>query len=165
MSGKSHEEMVRELYEIEQIKRVKHRNMRLLDLKRWEDMALTFSENARTAWVDGEIVLEGRDAIMDFLKATPFAVGNVAITVHQASAPEIELISPTHAKGTWRLYNPMYFRDGNRSALLLAFYHDEYEKQENGEWLISFTSHEYILDESFDRADLASLVASRVHDF
>ena len=162
---KTQEEMVRELYEIEQIKKVKLRNMRMLDLKRWDDMALTFTENCRTGWVDGEIALEGRDAIMDFLRSTPFAQGEVAITVHQASAPEIELLSPARARGTWRLYNPMFFRDGNRSALLLAFYHDEYEKQQNGQWLISYTSHEYILDESFDRADLPSLVAARVHEF
>ncbi len=109
MSGKSHEEMVRELYEIEQIKRVKHRNMRLLDLKRWDEMAETFAEDATTSWVDGKLGFEGRAQIMEFLKKTPLAAGKTAT-------------------GTWRLYNPLWWRHTDPGYLLLAFYHDTYVK-------------------------------------
>ena len=164
MADSELEKMVRELYEIEQIKRLKWRNMRCLDLKRWDEMAETFAPHCTTGWADGKLAFEGRDAIMAFLKTTPFAVGEVAITVHQATSPEIELTGATTARGTWRLYNPVWFRDGNRGYRLLAFYHDEYQKID-GEWKISYTSHEYILEESFDRADLPSLDASAVHSF
>jgi len=165
MPEKTTDEMVRELYAIEQIKRVKLRNMRALDLKNWDEMAETFTEDATTAWVDGEISLAGRDAIMEFLKTTPFATGNVAITVHQAAGAEIELTSETTARGTWRLYNPVWFRDFGRNALLLAFYHDEYRREEDGEWRISFTSHEHIWEESYDRGDLPSIDVSAQHAF
>jgi len=164
MAEKTTDQMVRELYAIEQIKRLKARNLRCLDLKRWDEMGETFAENCTTSWVDGKLRYEGRDAIMEFLKKTPFAVGEVAITVHQPASAEIEITSETTAKGTWRLYNPVWFRHTGHSYMLLAFYHDEYEKID-GEWKISHTGHEYVLEESFDRKDVSSLKAHTVHAF
>lgn len=164
MAEKTTEQMVRELYDIEQIKRLKARNLRCLDLKRWDEMGETFAEHCTTSWVDGKLRYEGRDAIMAFLKKTPFAVGEVAITVHQPASAEIEITSETTAKGIWRLYNPVWFRHTDQSYLLLAFYHDEYEKID-GEWKISHTGHEYVLEEFFDRKDVPSLKANTVHPF
>lgn len=164
MAEKTTDQMVRELYAIEQIKRLKARNLRCLDLKKWDEMGETFAENCTTSWVDGKLRYEGRDAIMEFLKKTPFAVGEVAITVHQPASAEIEITSETTAKGTWRLYNPVWFRHTGHSYMLLAFYHDEYEKID-GEWKISHTGHEYVLEESFDRKDVSSLKAHTVHAF
>jgi hypothetical protein len=164
MAEKTTDQMVRELYAIEQIKRLKARNLRCLDLKRWDEMGETFAENCTTSWVDGKLRYEGRDAIMEFLKKTPFAVGEVAITVHQPASAEIEITSETTAKGIWRLYNPVWFRHTGHSYMLLAFYHDEYEKID-GEWKISHTGHEYVLEESFDRKDVSSLKAHTVHAF
>jgi hypothetical protein len=164
MAEKTTEQLVRELYDIEQIKRLKARNLRHLDLKQWEEMAKTFAPHCTTRWVDGKLCFEGREAIMEFLKKTPFAVGEVAITVHQPASPEIEITSETTAKGTWRLYNPVIFRHTNHSYLLLAFYHDEYEVVD-GEWKIAHTGHEYVLEEFYDRTDIASLRANTVHPF
>jgi hypothetical protein len=164
MSEKTTDQMVRELYAIEQIKQLKARNLRHLDLKQWDEMAETFAPNCTTRWVDGKLCFEGREAIMEFMKKTPFAVGEVAITVHQPASAEIEITGETTAKGTWRLYNPVIFRHTNHSYLLLAFYHDEYEKID-GEWKISHTGHEYLLEEAFDRKDVASLKAHTVHPF
>lgn len=167
MAEKTSEQMLRELYDIEQIKRLKARNLRHLDLKQWDEMAKTFAPGCTTNWVDGKLRFQGRDAIMAFLKKTPFAVGvvdEVAITVHQPASPEIEITSETTAKGTWRLYNPVIFRHTSHSYLLLAFYHDEYEKID-GEWLISHTGHEYLIEEAFDREDVASLKAHTLHPF
>lgn len=164
MAEKSLEAMVRELHDIEQIKKLKARNLRCLDLKRWDEMAETFAEDCTTSWVDGKLRFEGREAIMEFLKKTPFAVGEVAITVHQPASAEIEITGEGTARGTWRLYNPVWFRHTGHSYLLLAFYHDEYRKVD-GEWKISHTGHEYVLEEAFDRKDVPSLRANKVHDF
>lgn len=164
MAEKTTEQMVRELYDIEQIKQLKARNLRHLDLKQWDEMAETFAPNCTTSWVDGKLRYEGRAAIMDFLKKTPFAVGEVAITIHQPASAEIEITGETTAKGTWRLYNPVFFRHTDHSYMLLAFYHDEYGKID-GQWKISHTGHEYLLEEFFDRKDIASLKANTVHSF
>ncbi len=158
------ETMVRELYEIEQIKKLKYKNLRLLDLKRWDEMGETFAEDATTSWVDGKLVFEGRVAIMEFLKKTPLAAGKSAIGVHQPAAGEIELTSETTARGTWRLYNPLWWRHSDQGYLLLAFYHDTYVKV-NGEWKIQSTGHEYILEEFWDRADIPSLKVNAQHDY
>ena len=149
------ETMIRETFDREQIRQIKYKNMRHLDLKQWDEMAETFTEDAKTGWLDGQIALDGRKAIMDFLQNTPFADGDSVITVHQCTAMEIEFVAPDHAKATSRLYNPMLFKQMNQLHLLLAFYHDEFKLHE-GEWLISHTGHEYILDETFRWEDVAS---------
>ena len=164
MSEKTTDQMVRELYAVEQIKQLKARNLRHLDLKQWDEMAETFAPNCTTRWVDGKLCFEGREAIMEFMKKTPFAVGEVAITVHQPASAEIEITGETTAKGTWRLYNPVIFRHTNHSYLLLAFYHDEF-KRVDGEWKISFSGHEYIYDDTFGLEDLPSHQVLYAHPF
>ena len=99
MAEKTTDQMVRELYAIEQIKRLKALNLRCLDLKKWDEMGETFAEHCTTSWVDGKLRYEGREAIMEFLKKTPFAVGEVAITVHQPASAEIEITSRTASAG------------------------------------------------------------------
>ena len=158
------ETMVRENWDREQIRQIKYKNMRHLDLKEWDEMAETFTEDATTAWLDGQISCSGRAEIMDFLKGTPFNVGDSVITVHQCAAMEIEFLTPDHARTVSRLYNPMWFRDGDQLHLLLAFYHDEY-KRVNGEWKISHSGHEYIYDDTFTRTDLSSHQVLYSHPF
>ena len=158
------ETMIRETFDREQIRQIKYKNMRHLDLKQWDEMAETFTEDAKTGWLDGQIALDGRKAIMDFLQNTPFADGDSVITVHQCTAMEIEFVAPDHAKATSRLYNPMLFKQMNQLHLLLAFYHDEF-KRVNGEWKISYSGHEYIYDDTFELGDLPSHQVRYAHPF
>ncbi|MCH2169233.1 nuclear transport factor 2 family protein [Myxococcota bacterium] len=158
------ETMIRENWDREEIRRVKYKNMRHLDLKEWDEMAETFTEDATTAWLDGQVSLSGREAIMEFLRSTPFAEGDSVITVHQCAAMEIDFVTPDHAKTTSRLYNPMWFRPDDQLHLLLAFYHDEF-KRVNGQWKISHTGHEYIYDDTFTRSDLPSHQVLYSHPF
>ncbi|NRA07874.1 MAG: nuclear transport factor 2 family protein [Myxococcales bacterium] len=163
-SGSDSERMLRELYDREQIRQIKYRNMRHLDLKQWDEMAETFTKDATTAWLDGQISLSGRDAIMDFLRGTPFADGDSVITVHQCAAMEIDFVTPDHAKASSRLYNPMWFRGDDQLHLLLAFYHDEFRRVDD-EWKISHSGHEYIYDDTFTRSDLPSHEVLYSHPF
>ena len=158
------ETMIRENWDREQIRQVKYKNLRHLDLKQWDEMAETFTVDATTGWLDGKVALDGRDAIMEFLKNTPFADGDSVITVHQCASMEIEFVTKAHAKTTSRLYNPMLFKQGNQMHLLLAFYHDEF-KRVGGEWKISYTGHEYIYDDNFGLDDLPSHKVLYTHPF
>jgi hypothetical protein len=165
MSGYPDQEtMIRENWDRERIRQLKYKNLRHLDLKQWDEMAKTFSADATTGWLDGKIVLNGRDAIMAFLEATPFADGDSVITVHQCASMEIEFLSEEHAKATSRLYNPMLFKQDSQLHLLLAFYHDEF-KRVDGEWRISFSGHEYIYDDTFGLEDLPSHQVLYSHPF
>lgn len=157
--------MVRELYAREQIRQVKWKNLRCLDTKRWDEMAATFHPDCTTSWLDGQISLEGRDTIMDFLKKTPFAKAtDPVVTVHAAECIEIDFLTLEHARAVSRLYNPMWNPDLDLSQRLLAFYHDEF-KLYQGEWLISHTGHEYILDETFRWEDIASHQTQYKHPY
>lgn len=149
------ETMARQLWDIEQIKQLKYRNLRFLDQKRWDDMAETFAEDVSTSWVNGTLRLEGRKAVMDFLRGTDFAKGDLVITTHQASTPEIEITGEGTATGIWRLYNPMSNRRRQNSYRLLSFYHDTYQRI-GGAWKIRTSGHEYLHEEVFDWKDVPS---------
>jgi hypothetical protein len=150
------EALVRELYAREQIRQVKWKNLRCLDTKRWDEMATTYHPDCTTSWLDGRLVLEGRDAIMAFLRKTPFArTVDPWVTVHAAECIEIDFVTSEHARSVSRLYNPMWSPDADLSLRLLAFYHDEFRLLD-GKWLISHTGHEYILDEAFGWKDVPS---------
>jgi hypothetical protein len=149
------EAMVRELWDREQIRQVKYRNMRHLDLKQWDEMAQTFTEDCTTSWVNGQIALRGRDAIMQFLRSTDFARGDLVVHVHQVAAMEIEFTGPDEARAVSRLYNPMHHREADLRHLLLAFYHDRFRRQD-GQWKICHTGHEHLLEEMHEWRDIPS---------
>lgn len=149
------ESMVRELWDREQIRDLKYRNLRLLDLKDWDAMAETFAPDATTSWVNGEIRLSGREAIMDFLRSTDFAKGDLVTHVHQCSAMEITFSAPDRARSVSRLYNPMHNREVDNGYLLLSFYHDEFVRR-GGRWSISHSGHQHLMEEVLDWRDVPS---------
>ena len=138
------------LVHIEAIKRLKARYARALDTKDWDLLATLFALNARSAYSDGLLAFEGRDAIIEFLEG---ALGTTDIVhMHQVHSPEIEITSDATARGTW------YFEDtvinttastehslGRTVLTGTGIYHDEYERVD-GEWLISVTGYERIFE-------------------
>jgi len=127
-----------ELREIEAIKRLKYRYMRCLDQKRWAELGECFTDDARTSYGDGKYAFAGREAILGFLVA---AMGRPSfLSSHRVHHPEIDLVSPTSARGTWALEDLVL--DPERAVLIrgAAFYSDEYAKQD-GRWLIAFTGY------------------------
>ena len=119
-----------DLGEIEAIKRLKYKYFRTLDLKKWDEMAECFTEDAKTSYSAGKYSFEGRDTIMGFLKQ---GLGTDRISMHQGHHPEIELTSDTTATGRWALQDYVIDLKRNTSLFGAAFYEDEYVKV-NGEW-------------------------------
>jgi hypothetical protein len=144
------------LEDIEAIKRLKYKYLRCLDTKQWDEMATTFAPDATTDYSDGELKFSGRDAIMQFLKTSAMAGPSGLIGVHQVHHPEIELTSPTTAKGTWALYNYLLHKTEQTGLRLCAYYHDEYVKA-GGQWLIKKTGYRRIFEETWDRKDTPSI--------
>ena len=79
-----------DLATIEEIRQVKYRYLRCVDLKLWDELAAVFTPDATVDYgtqVYGKpLKLDGRDAIVGFLRKN---LGPTMITVHRAGQPEI----------------------------------------------------------------------------
>lgn len=142
-----------DLVALEEIRRVKFRYLRCLDLKRWDEMAETLTADARARYGTpsyGEpLQFDGRDAILEFMRT---AVGPGIITVHFAGQPEIDLDGDT-ATGTWLLQDKVIVPEHRVVIEGAAFYEDTY-RRENGTWLISDTGYDRLYESMTSLADL-----------
>lgn len=145
---------LRELVEVEAIKRLKYKYLRCIDQKRWDELAETFTPDATSAYGDGKLSFQGRDAILDFLRKAMSAPS--FHSAHHVHHPEIELTSETTARGTWALEDTVIEKDAGWTLRGAAFYADEYEKRD-GRWLIRHTGYTRIYEESQLRQDTPSL--------
>jgi anti-sigma factor ChrR (cupin superfamily) len=129
---------------IEDITRLMARRIRAMDSKDW---ALYDTCHAADATLDsfGTLpdrhkpagsVARGKDEILAMIRKV--VDGAVKLTtVHHAHMPEIEITSPTTAKGIWAMEDLLWWRNGDATEHLRGFghYHETYEKIA-GEWLI-----------------------------
>jgi len=91
-----------ELFEIEEIKKLKARYFRLMDKKQWDEWREVFTEDAILQHgPNSEDKFEGREQIVGQLSQI---LAN-AVTVHHGHMPEIELTSETTATGTWAMFD------------------------------------------------------------
>ena len=130
-------EKIRILYDMEAIKKVKREYWWCVDEKRMDDLVNCFTEDAVADYAI-DMLLEGRDAIIKFLKDTVASEELDAIPIHQGFDPVIEITSETTATARWRLYNYMFFQKVKTTIIMWSVYHDEYSKV-NGKWKIKTT--------------------------
>jgi uncharacterized protein (TIGR02246 family) len=147
-----------DLVELEEIKRLKYRYLRLIDTKEWDELATLFLPDATATYSDGKYSFEGRDAIMGFL-SDAMASTNM-LTSHKVHHPEIELLSPGSARAVWALDDVVVHLDYNITIRGAAFYTDEYVKVD-GEWKIKHTGYERIYEEMQPRAEDIKLTAKK----
>jgi hypothetical protein len=129
------------LIEIEQIKQLKARYFRCMDTKDWDGFASVFSSAAvmdmsgemRDGATEGEGVVRGNTQIAAFVRGAVDAVE----TVHHGHMPEIEITSPTSARGVWAMEDKLRWPEGSPLHAMHGYghYHETYEK-EAGEWRI-----------------------------
>ncbi|OBI70997.1 nuclear transport factor 2 family protein [Mycobacterium sp. E740] len=118
-----------DLVEIEAIKQLKARYCRFLDTKDWAAWRALFADDfvSDTSPAGGKVI-EGAD---EFVAFTRKSLRNQP-TVHQVHAPEIELTSPTTARGVWGLEDVVRFGPGV-NLRGYGHYHETYEKLD-GQW-------------------------------
>ena len=138
---------IRRLIAIEDIKQLKARYFRGMDLKDRGLLESIFTKDAiadyRGATTDRrtgeavvaatETVIEGRDAIVGLM----IGAGKIANTVHHGSIPEIDIVDERHATGIWPMTDRLLFDGGSPAQELIGYghYYEDYE-QVDGSWKI-----------------------------
>jgi hypothetical protein len=126
-----------DLIALEEIRRLKHRYLRSVDSKHWDELAATLTPDATAHYDSAEPVrLTGRDELVGFLRRQ---LGPAVITTHSVGQPEID-IDGAAATGTWAMRDTLIMTKYQLVLQGAGFYEDRYARGEDGAWRISHTS-------------------------
>jgi SnoaL-like domain len=146
-----------DLAALEEIRRVKYRYLRCVDLKLWDEIGDVFTPGATASYgtpaMGKPLDLAGRDEIVGFLRQN---LGPGITTVHFASQPEIDIDGST-ATGTWAFEDTVIATEYRVVIKGAAFYEDRYALGEDGRWRISHTGYVRTYESSMSLDDLPSL--------
>lgn len=140
--------------DLEQIRQLKYRYLRSLDLKRWDEFAGCFVPDATGDYAG--LTFDDREALVAFMREH---MGAELISMHQAHHPEIEL-DGDRATGTWYLQDRVLVPGQHLVLEGAAFYRDRYVRTPSG-WRIAHTGYERTYEITFSTADLASFRVRR----
>jgi hypothetical protein len=122
---------IQRLLDIEEIQQLMGRYCRCLDLKLWDELGETFSEDVAFDIPATGVKLAGRKAVVELLRG----VLPKAVTVHHAHMPEIEVDGDT-ACGVWAICD-MVDRTGEGGSIKRGYSHcrEQYVRVD-GSWRI-----------------------------
>ena len=147
---------VEELRAIEEIRQVKYRYLRCVDLKLWDEIGDTFTPDATVDYgtmVYGKpLKISGRDRIVEFFRTK---LGPDIITVHSAGQPEIT-VDGSEARGTWSFQDTVIATEHRVVITGAAFYRDRHERGEDGRWRIAHTGYVRTYEAMMSLDDLPS---------
>ncbi len=144
-----------DLVALEDIKQLKYRYLRTLDLKRWDDFAALFVPEATGDYGPG-LVFGDREALVGYMREN---LGPAVITMHHCHHPEIS-VAGDEARGTWYLQDTVLVPDAGIVLEGAAFYDDRYLRGPHG-WRIAHTGYRRTYELTHSTADLASLRITR----
>lgn len=136
---------IERLVAIEEIKKLVARRIRLMDTKNWDEYPATHTPDAtldsfgnlpgnlQPSSVQGRGVAAGRAAVTAAVRK----VVDPLVTAHYAHMPEIEVTSPTTARGVWAMEDRLWWQNGGKVEALHGYghYHETYERID-GAWMI-----------------------------
>ena len=146
-----------DLVAIEEIRRLKYRYLRCVDLKLWDELGDTLTPDATTdygtlAYGGKPLRLSGREEIVAFMRGN---LGPGITTVHFASQPEIDVDGAT-ASGTWCFEDTVIATEHRFVIKGSAFYEDRYARGEDGRWRIAHTGYVRTYEATLSLDDLPS---------
>jgi len=146
-----------DLAAVEEIRRLKYRYLRCVDLKLWDDIAEVFTPDATvdygTRALGAPVRLTGRDEIVSFLRDS---LGPGIITTHFASQPEID-VDGAAASGTWSFEDTVIATEYRVLIKGAAFYEDRYARGGDGRWRIAHTGYVRTYEVMMSLDDVPSL--------
>lgn len=150
-------ETLQDLLDLHAIERLKHRYLRCLDQKAWDELRTCFTADAQASYGGGAKELDGVDAIMGFLEESMGSTG--MLTSHRCTQPEIDLLGSDEAVGTWALEDVVIHQDFGVTIHGASFYEDRYVRV-GGEWKIAATGYKRTYEEIWPRASVEGLKIS-----
>ncbi|MFI0406090.1 nuclear transport factor 2 family protein [Actinomadura sp. 3N508] len=152
-----------DLVALEEIRRLKHRYLRCVDLKLWDEFSEVFTEDAvaeyDTPLLGKTLRLEGRDAIIEYMRAN---LGPDKISTHTAGCPEID-VDGERATGIWSLDDTIIIPEHRLLIRGAAFYHDAYRRGADGQWRVERTGHRRTYEYTVSLDDAPSLKFTTSH--
>lgn len=133
------------LRRLEEIRQVKYRSLRCVDLKLWDEIGDLFTEDADldygTVAYGKPLQIAGRAGIVAFFRTK---LGPDTLTSHTAGQPEITVdpeitMDGASAAGIWQVRDTVL---ATRHRMLItgaAFHHDRYERGGDGRWRVAGT--------------------------
>ena len=152
-----------DLVAIEEIKRLKHRYFRTLDLKQWDDYADCLAEDISARYgtqAMGEpLHFDSRSEVVDYMAGN---LGPGIVTIHIANHPEIDVDGDT-ATGSWAFEDTVIVPEFKVQIRGGGYYVDTYRRDPDGAWRITSTQYERIYEAMTSLDDLPSfkLIANR----
>lgn len=132
---------IERLHEIEEIHQVKHRYLRCVDLKLWDEIGDTLTENAvfdtGTSAFGKLAEINGRLEIVAFFRAS---LGPAMLTGHTATQPEVT-VDGGSATGVWS-HRETVLATAHRMIIASTGYcEDRYERGADARWRIGRTGY------------------------
>lgn len=152
-----------DLVAIEEIKRLKHRYFRTLDLKKWDEFGDCLAEDVSARYgtqAMGEpLHYDNRADVVAFMSEN---LGPGIITIHIANHPEIDVDGET-AHGSWAFEDTVIVPDFKVQIRGGGYYVDTYRRDPDGAWRIRSTEYERIYEATTSLEDTPSfqLIANR----
>ncbi|MGY0498481.1 nuclear transport factor 2 family protein [Nocardia sp. FBN12] len=152
-----------DLIAVEEIKRLKYRYFRTLDLKQWDEFGDCLAEDIQARYgtqaMKEPLHYDSRDDVVTFMSEN---LGPGIITVHIANHPEID-VDGTVARGSWAFEDTVIVPDYGMRIQGGGYYFDEYRRDSDGKWRIASTGYERIYEERTSLKDTPSftLLANR----
>jgi hypothetical protein len=141
---------------VEEIRQVKYRYLRCLDLKLWDELGDTLTESAvldfGTTDFGTPLEIAGRTEIVAFNR-TKFGPGT--LTAHTAAQPEITVDGDT-AAGVWSLRDMLLATRHGMIITAAAFHYDRYERGADRCWRIARSSYARSYEAMVSLSDLPS---------
>ena len=144
-----------DLVVLEEIKQLKYRYLRTLDLKRWGDFEACFVPEATGDYGDG-LVFADRDALVAYMREN---LGPALVTMHHCHHPEIA-VDGDHATGRWYLEDKVISEEYRFVLEGAAFYEDRYVRTDDG-WRIAHTGYRRTFEATYSLDDLPGYRLSR----
>ena len=143
-----------DLVEIELIKQLKYKYLRVLDQHEFDEMRSVLTDDVVARYSDGKYSFDGVEAVIDFLKES---MGSEKfLSSHAVHHPEITLHGDGTASGIWKLEDNVIVGDHDINIHGAAFYYDDYVKTDAG-WRITSTGYRRIYEEMYPRSGITGL--------